>query len=345
MVGKIIGSIVFAIALYVLWQIHHLLLLAFTAVVFATALNRLVQKLQDYHIQRGIAVALSVLTVLAILAGLVALVVTSIAGNFQQFSVQFPRISEQIQEWYGEVRRFLPGQLLNEIESLTDIFQQLPTSGSGWFGRVFDIFRSSIQVLLQLLLVTVVTIMFLSNPASYRRVFIVLFPAFYRRRIDEILSQCEEAIFGWFIGILFNMTVISVLSGVGLWLLGVPLPLANAILAGLLTYIPNLGPTLSVIPPAVLGFTVTPWKTLAVVVLYIAIQQIESNILTPLVMKQQVSLLPAITLLSQLAFATFFGLIGLFLALPIVVVLQVWLRELLVKDILNNWNRAKKATS
>ena len=84
-----------------------------------------------------------------------------------------------------------------------------------------------------------------------------------------------------------------------------------------------------------------PWKALAVLILYILIQQTESNILTPLVMKQQVSLLPAITLLAQATFAVFFGFIGLFLALPLAVVAQVWIEEVLIKDILSSWQRKK----
>lgn len=104
-----------------------------------------------------------------------------------------------------------------------------------------------------------------------------------------------------------------------------------------LSFIPNLGPTISVIPPALLALMDAPWKALAVIGLYIAIQQIESNILTPLVMKQNASLLPAITLLSQVIFTIFFGTLGLFLAIPLVAVLQVWFRELLVKDIMNQY--------
>ena len=84
----------------------------------------------------------------------------------------------------------------------------------------------------------------------------LLFPGFYRSRADEILTQCEQSLVGWFIGIVFNMTVITVLSFIGLFLLGVPLPFVNAIIAGLLTFIPNLGPTLSVIPPAAMALTV-----------------------------------------------------------------------------------------
>ena len=133
------------------------------------------------------------------------------------------------------------------------------------------------------------------------------------------------------------MLVITLLSWLGLSLLGVKLSLANALLAGLLTFIPNIGPVLSCIPPIALALIDAPWKAIAVLILYILIQQIESNLLTPLVMKQQVSILPVITLLAQATFAVFFGFIGLFLALPLAVVAQVWIEEVLIKDILSNW--------
>jgi predicted PurR-regulated permease PerM len=134
------------------------------------------------------------------------------------------------------------------------------------------------------------------------------------------------------------MCVITVLSLIGLLILGIPLALAQAMLAGLLTFIPNVGPTLSVISPMAIALIEAPWKSLAVLILYIAIQQVESNLLTPIVMAQQVSLLPAVTLLAQLFFATFFGFLGLFLALPLTVVGQVWLKEVLIKDILDRWD-------
>lgn len=220
---------------------------------------------------------------------------------------------------------------------LTRLTQQLPDFISQLFGNFYGLFTNSIEIILSLLLILVVTIMLLASPRSYRRAFLLIFPRFYRRRVDNILSECEIALTGWLIGILFNMTVITVLSGLGLWFLDVPLPLANASLAGLLTFVPNLGPTLSVIPPTALALLDAPWKALAVVGLYVLIQQVESNILTPLVMRHQVSLLPAVTLLSQLAFSIFFGFMGLLLALPLLVVAQVCLKEVLVEDVMNDW--------
>jgi len=109
-----------------------------------------------------------------------------------------------------------------------------------------------------------------------------------------------------------------------------------------LNLIPNLGPTISVIPPMAIALLEAPWKSLAVFGLYFAIQQIESNFLTPYVMAQQVSLLPAVTLLSQVFFATFFGFLGLFLALPLTVVGQIWVKEVLIKDVLDQWRSDRK---
>ncbi len=336
--GKLIGFLLFAIFLYVLWQLRQVLLLGFTAVAFATVINRLVKIIQSrLHMKRGFAVAASIFLILAGLIGLVAILVPSVIDKIPKSNNLFNQGLEQLRDGYSWLQNIIPGEVLNDIGSLEDFWQQLLTSDSNWFGGFFKVFSNSLDFVLNLLLVIVVTIMLLANPSAYREVFLLLFPGFYRSRASEILTQCEQSLVGWFIGIVFNMTVITTLSFIGLFLLGVPLPFVNAVIAGLLTFIPNLGPTLSVIPPAAMALTVAPWKALAVVVLYIIIQQTESNILTPLVMKREVSLLPAITLLSQVAFAVFFGLLGLFLALPLVVVSQVWLRELLVKDILNDW--------
>jgi predicted PurR-regulated permease PerM len=135
------------------------------------------------------------------------------------------------------------------------------------------------------------------------------------------------------------MVVIGTVSAIGLWILGVPLVLANAAIAGLLEAIPNVGPTLSLIPPVAIALLDTPWKALAVLIFYILIQQLEQYLLVPYVMQQQVSLLPAVTLLSQVVFAIFFGFLGLFLAIPLVIVGQIWIREVLIKDILDPWEK------
>lgn len=339
--GKFLGFIALLIALYIVWRIRQVLLLAFTAVIFATILNRFVRKLQRGGIPHGIAVAIAVICVLLVLSGFFAIVVPSIAEQWDQLVELVPDAFQQLRSRYGWIQNLIPLQLLRDIENFEDFqgfMNRIPAVDNNWVDSIFRVFSSSLSFVLNLLLVIFVSVMILANPRPYRRTFILLFPAFYRDRIDEVLTQSEQALLGWFVGILFNMSIIAIFSGVGLLLLGIPLALVNALLAGVLTFIPNLGPVLSVIPPAALGLLENPWKALAVIILYIVIQQVESNILTPLVMQHQVSLLPAITLLSQVAFAVFFGLLGLFLALPIVIVAQVWFKEILIKDILNTWD-------
>ncbi|MBD1999254.1 AI-2E family transporter [Leptolyngbya sp. FACHB-541] len=338
--GHWVGFLALVLSLYILWKIRQVLLLAFTAVVLATVLNQLVKRLERGGIHRGFGIVLSVTTVLILFAILVALIIPPFFDQLPQLINAIPQGLDQLRVSFERLSERIPGQAEDNVGILTRLTQQLPDFISQLFGNFYGLFTNSIEIILSLLLVLVVTIMLLASPRSYRRAFLLIFPRFYRRRVDKILSECEIALTGWLIGILFNMTVIAVLSGLGLWFLGVPLPLANASLAGLLTFIPNLGPTLSVIPPAALALLDAPWKALAVVGLYVLIQQVESNVLTPLVMRHQVSLLPAVTLLSQLAFSIFFGFMGLLLALPLLVVAQVCLKEVLVEDVMNDWEES-----
>ena len=336
--GTLIGFLAILIALYILWRIKQVLLLAFAAVVFATAINQLVRLLQTkFNLKRQTAIAIAVSGVLIFIVGFIALVIPPFIDQFQQLIMLIPVGLEQLSNWNEWLSNLLPNNLIKEVRGLETLTQNIQSIMDKFIGNFFDLFSSTLGVVLNSLLVIVVTIMLLSNPTPYKQMFLLMFPAFYRQRVQTILKKCERNLGGWAIGILFNMAVIAIMSGIGLLVLGVRLPLANSLLAGMLTFIPNLGPVLSVVPPAAMALLDAPWKALAVVLLYIVIQQIESNVLTPVVMQRQVSLLPAVTLLSQVAFAVFFGILGLFLALPITVVAQVWLKEVLVKDILDRW--------
>lgn len=133
------------------------------------------------------------------------------------------------------------------------------------------------------------------------------------------------------------MVFVGALSGIGLWILQVPLALAHAVIAGLFNLIPNVGPTLSVVFPMAIALLDAPWKAGAVLILYLVIQQIESYWLTPTVMAKQVSLLPAITLTAQIVFASLFGPLGLLIALPLAIVVGTWIEEVVFKDILDRW--------
>jgi predicted PurR-regulated permease PerM len=156
------------------------------------------------------------------------------------------------------------------------------------------------------------------------------------------MVSCGTALSSWMVGVLISSLCVGVLAAIGLSLLGVRLVAANALLAGLLNIIPNVGPTLSTIFPMSVALLDAPWKALAVLLIYILIQNLESYVITPSVMHHQLKLLPGLTLTAQLVFTLVFGPLGLLLALPLAVCLQVILREIVIHDILDPWKRARR---
>ncbi|MGB3615629.1 MAG: AI-2E family transporter [Elainellaceae cyanobacterium] len=323
---------------YILWQIRLILLLFLTAIVLATALNQAVRTLQPVvKMKRWLSVVIVLAAAVLLLVLFSVIVFPPFAQQFDQLTQLVPIGIERIGIWIEQAQEVLPQPIADNFRQFINQFFQSPRAIiARLFNNFFAVFSNTLSVVLDSFLVTVLTIMLLASPRSYRNVFLLLSPASYRDRFDEILDKCESSLGGWAVGIIFNMSVITVLSGLGLWLLGVPLALVNALIAGALTFIPNFGPVLSVIPPAIIALIDSPWKTLAVIILYVVIQQVESNLLTPLVMRRQVALLPAFTLLAQVGFAAFFGFLGLFLALPLAIVGQVLIREIVVKDMLNH---------
>ncbi|MBW4638464.1 MAG: AI-2E family transporter [Gloeocapsa sp. UFS-A4-WI-NPMV-4B04] len=335
--GQWIGFFALVVSLYILWQIRQVVLLVFAAVVLATVLNRVVRLLQQYRIKRGIAIAITVVLLLLLVVGIFAVIVPRLVAQLQQFVYLLPQALERVRGWYERLQTLIPGGVLQDDRGLNALTQQLQTFATRLVGNFFALISNSLAVVLSLLLFFVITIMLLVNPSPYRRTFVLAFPAFYRRRVDEIISQCEESLVGWIKGTLLAMFVIGILSYIGLLILRVPLPLVNALIAGLLEFIPNVGPALSILPPVLLALLDAPWKAGAVIGLYLLIQQFESLVLVPVIMAQEVSLLPVFTILAVVVFASFFGFLGLFLAIPLLIVTQIWLKEVLVKDVLNRW--------
>jgi len=348
-----IGFLCLVIALSIMWQFRQILLLIFTAVVLATALNDLVRRLihllgrltQRFRIQRSWVVFL-VLSLLLVFGTLfVGLVMPPFIEQFQKLIAQSQEGFQQLVDlvnsldtelppWFSEQELELPNL---ELPSLSELTQQIGPLAQNLLGNFFAFFSNSLTTVLQLLLVIVLTIMFLANPLAYRQLVIRLFPSFYRRRAETIFSECEIALLNWIGGIFLNSIFIATLSGVGLFFLKIDYMLVHALLAGVFNLVPNIGPALSVVFPLLVAVTESLWKALAIIVLYLFIQNLESYWFSPMVMQKQISLLPAATLVAQLFFASFFGFLGLVLALPLTVVVKTWIEEALIKDVLDQW--------
>ncbi|PZV14257.1 MAG: AI-2E family transporter [Leptolyngbya sp.] len=328
------------VALVIIWQFRQIVLLIFAAVVITIALNSLVRflsRVYDWPRQRAVLVTAALVLLGAVI--FLGLVLPLFISQFQELLLLTPKGFDQLGEWFDAFQvsppDWFPDQDLRLLPALPDLLRQAASIGSTVFGNFLTFFSSSVAIVLQVLLLLVLTLMMLANPSAYRQLLLRLFPSSYRRRADEILTKCEKTLMFWLGGVALSSIFVATLSFTGLVLLGVPYAFAHAVLAGLFNFIPNLGPTLSAVFPVFVALLQSPGTALAVIVLYVLIQNVESYWFSPMVMQKQVSLLPAATLISQIFFATFLGPLGLVLALPLAVVCKTWIEEAWIVDVLD----------
>jgi len=343
--GDGLGLIAATAALVLLWSLRDVVIHLFAAVVLAMALCTVVGVVrQRLSCSRPMALLLSLIGLLALLVVTLAAVVPPFVQQFDQLLLQLPvaatkaltllkqALDQSSQMLYGkEALNWLRQNWGASTSSSAAVSQSL----QGLLGLAGNVGSG----LIQLLFVVAVGLMIAVQPAAYREVAVLMVPSFYRRRIREVLLQCGDALSSWMSGVLISSLCVAVLAGIGLSLLGVKLVVANALLAGLLNIIPNVGPTLSTIFPMSVALLMSPWKALAVLGLYVVVQHLESYVITPSVMHHQVKLLPGLTLAAQFVFTVLFGPLGLLLALPLAVCLQVLIREVLIHDVLDPWRR------
>jgi len=170
------------------------------------------------------------------------------------------------------------------------------------------------------------------NPQLYHDGLLKLLPKERRQRGTEVLLQLRSALGLWIVGRLISMAIVGVLTAIGLWILGVPLPISLGVLAALLTFIPNIGPLLAAIPQVLLALNVGTNTALYVILFNIALQGIESYLITPMIQRHEVTLPPILTISAQLLMAVLVGVIGIMMAAPLVVVAMVLVQMLYVHD-------------
>ena len=336
-----ISLVCFILALVILWQFRGILLLVFAAIVLSIALNSLVRRIvQRFQMRRSRAVLMALGIVLIVMTLFSVLVLPLFANQFEQLLALVPQGFNRLDSWVTDLAEnppeWVPDMVADfELPRLNNLIEQFLNFSGQFFGNFVSFFSGSVVTLLQGLLLFVLTLMFLSDPKAYRNLLLRLFPSLYRRRADEILTKCEWSLLCWLGGVSINSVFVATLSFAGLFFLGVPYPFANAMLAGLFNFIPNIGPALSAIFPIIVALSQSFSKAIVVVVLYVFIQNLESYWFSPMMMQRRVSLLPAATLVVQIFFANFLGPIGLILALPLAVVCKVWIEEALIVDVLD----------
>lgn len=351
--GQWLGLIALVAALLLLWSLREALVLIFAAIVLAMALCTLVGGLQQrLRCRRPLALLLALALVAVVIVVMATAVLPPFVEQFSELIQKLPRAASALQDLLRQAiesgSRMLYGSRDGGLSWLQRNFaapgESTAALAGGLGGGVLRLlgFAGNLGTgLLQTLFVVAVALMGAAQPKAYREVLLLLAPSFYRRRLRGVLLQCGEALSAWMVGVLISSLCVGLLAAIGLSLLGVKLVAACAVLAGVLNVIPNVGPTLSTLFPMSVALLESPWKAVAVLLLYIVVQNLESYLITPSVMHHQLKLLPGLTLSAQLLFTVLFGPLGLLLALPLAVCLQVILREVLIRDILNPWKRQR----
>jgi predicted PurR-regulated permease PerM len=173
-------------------------------------------------------------------------------------------------------------------------------------------------------------------PQPYMSGTIRLMPLWYRKRAFDILNELGHVLRYWMLGQLIDMAVVGALATTGLFLLHVPLPIALGVLAGTLTFVPYLGAIMAGIPAVIVALTVGPTTVLWVIVLYLICHTVEGYIIAPLVMRRTVHLPPALTVLSMTILGVIYGLFGVLIATPLTAAVMVIIREIYVADMLGD---------
>jgi len=314
-----------------LWQLRWVLLVLFGAVVLAVALDVLIHQLQlRFRLDRPRALVVVLATLL--LAGLVIgqLLLPELITQVQQLGRDLPQLIRKLSGLLGQDPRLASiNQALSpglNAESLQSLGRQL-----------LDVAGGAANSMIQVLLAMLLGVLLVLDPASHRRMVLAITPRPARDLMLDLLDESRQALGGWLTGMTLSATTVFLLTWGGLALLQAPLPLLSGLVCGLLTFIPTIGPTAATVLPVGLALLQSFQLLVSVLIFRLVLQNLEAFLLTPLLLRKTVNLLPTVALMAQLSLGALLGLPGVLLALPLVVVMQVLMHRVVVERVMDRW--------
>lgn len=310
-----------------LWQMRGLLLVIFGAVVVAVILRALAEPIRRYLGFPG-WLALSTAVLLITVALVAALWMFG-----EEVSAQVVTLAERLPDAWRALQAQVNDRGLGAY--LDDLLAVTTSNGSEMLSGIGDFAMALGQMVAYTVVIVVGGIYLAAQPRLYRRGTIKLVPPGRRELVDEALEDSGRALGMWLKGQLVSMILVGLVVGIGLWLIGVPSALALGLLAGLLEFVPLAGPIVAAIPALLLAASAGWDAALWTLALYVVVQQVEGNLIQPLVQRQAVDLPPVLLLFSLLGAGTLFGVVGVILAAPLTVVIYVLVKRLYVREALH----------
>lgn len=317
-----------------LWSARILVLTAFLGILFGLSAARATDwVVARVRVNRNVAAAGVVLGTVLLLAGVIAWTGPTLVEQSQDLRTKLPEAITNLEAWLASKQ---PG-LLDLVAPATD-------DGSSRFGSAitkhapavtdfaFGILQSTLVVAAGIVMVVFLALYIAADPDVYRRGLLLLVPIARRDRFAQLQTAVATTLRTWFATQLIAMLVIGVVTTIVLAILGVRAAFPLGVIAGIFEFVPNIGPMLAAIPAVLMGFVDSPQKAAIVIGAYWAIQFLENNLLIPYLMKEQLDLPPALTLVAQVVMAYVFGFLGLFVAIPLLATIVVTVRTFWVED-------------
>ena len=324
-------AIVFLALLAAVYYAANALLLVFACILFAILLYELSALLcRRFGLNRKLGLGI-VVAVLLLVIGLGGWAMSpQITEEANQLAKDVPASLERLQQMVGQhpLLRRIADELPQPKRLMQTLGQMVPNAGL-FFGGVLGAVANVAIILF-------VGIYFAVSPRSYIDGFLKLVPPPKRARVQQVQQEIGRTLGRWLLGTFCAMLIAGIATSIGLGLLGVPLALILGIIAGLLDFIPYVGPIMAGVPAVLIALSVDPQLALYTVLLFLGIQMIHGYVLQPLIDSHTVRIAPGLIIVMQLVFGTIFGFAGIALATPLTATLMVLIKMLYVEDILGD---------
>jgi predicted PurR-regulated permease PerM len=310
----IIFTILFLVSLWFLYQIRQVLLVLFMGIIVMSALNPLVSKLERIKIPRLISILIIYILIFGIFGVILAGIIPPLIS---QTTVFFSSLTKNLNSLrpLGIDGELLATQLNNLVSDFGAFSAGVIKAAANIFGNLFGFFA-----------VLIIGFYLLLERKRLEQNLAKVFGA-RAERVQHIIDRIESRLGRWVIAQISLMIIVAVMTYLGLRILKIDFALPLAILAGLLEVIPNFGPVISAIPGVIAGLAVSPLLGLGTAAMYFIVQQLENQLIVPQVMSKEVGINPLITILALIAGFSLSGVGGAFLALPVVIVVEIFFRE------------------
>jgi predicted PurR-regulated permease PerM len=308
------------------WSLADVLLLAFAAMLLAVALRGLAAVTATRTgISEGIALASVIVILFAGTAAVLWLFGAQLSAQFSELLQALPGALQGARHWIQQ--QSWGSWVLKEV-------RRFGSDGPGLVTSITGVLGTTLGVLSEVALVLASGVYFAIRPKPYLRGILYLVPKGSTARMERLFRTVGRALSLWLVGQAIAMVTIGTLTGIGVWMLGLPSALALGVIAGATEFIPVLGPILGAVPAVLIGFSISPIKAVYVALFYFVLQQFESNLLMPLIQQRVVALPPVLTLFGTLVAGLLFGVPGVLLATPLAVATVIAIQIVYVEGVL-----------